>query len=358
VPDANPEPTRRTGEPGPDELGPGELRAGESGPGELRRAVREQAGLDVVSLVPAGGASGAAFWLRERDGTGWLLKVSPAPLSSLQALDAMTARLRARGYPAPRVRATGQLGGPVPDSPVPDRPVPDSPESGSPTATSPGSRSRTFWIQERLPGRDLSLAGGDPDCGTLSRLLPGLFRLNDAQAGLGDGGTDWRQLITTTLLEGGDGYCLHSTLAARADTRELQATVRRIGASCGAAIPPGADFTHFDFHFLNLLSDGAAITGVVDINPPPLAGDRAFDLATLVFYVYDHDDLRRRILDRLFGLAGREAARAYLAHMVLRQVEWSVRHYPSAPATQRHLRLARLILGDIGEPGPGRYVLR
>ena len=53
----------------------------------------------------------------------------------------------------------------------------------------------------------------------------------------------------------------------------------------------------------------------MDINPPPLAGDRAFDLATLVFYVYDHDEPRRRILDR-------------------------------------H------VLGDIGEPGPSRYVLR
>jgi hypothetical protein len=191
-----------------------------------------------------------------------------------------------------------------------------------------------------------------------ARLLPVLFRLNDAQAGLGGGGADWRHLITTTLLAGDDGYCLHSTMAARPDTRDMLAAVRGIGATCGSAIPPGVDFTHFDFHFLNLLSDGATITGVVDINPPPLAGDRAFDLATLVFYVYDHDELRRRILDRLFGLAGRQAARAYLAHMALRQVEWSVRHYPAAPATRRHLRLARLILGDIGEPGPSRYVLR
>jgi hypothetical protein len=48
-----------------------------------------EAGLDVVSLVP----SGAAFWLHERDGAAWLLKVTPAPVSGLQALDAMTARL-------------------------------------------------------------------------------------------------------------------------------------------------------------------------------------------------------------------------------------------------------------------------
>ena len=239
---------------------------------------------------------------------------------------------------------------------------------------------RAFWIQERMPGHTLSAAGGDPDGAALSRLLPELFRLNEAQAGLGladsagadsagadnagaggsrgDSAGAWPRLITTTLLAGGDGYCLHSTLEARPDTRELLAAVRRIGESCGPAIPPGVDFTHFDFHFLNLLGDGRVITGVIDINPPPVTGDRAFDLATLVFYVYDDDRLRPPILDRLFGLAGRQAARAYLAHMVLRQVEWSVRHYPSAPATRRHLRLARLILGDIGEPEPVRYVLR
>jgi hypothetical protein len=39
----------------------------------------------------------------------------------------------------------------------------------------------------------------------------------------------------------------------------------------------------------NLLTDGTAITGVIDINPPVLAGDCAFDLVTLLFYSYDHD---------------------------------------------------------------------
>ena len=112
--------------------------------------------------------------------------------------------------------------------------------------------------------------------------------------------------------------------------------MRRIGASCGAAVPPGVDFTHNDFHFLNLLSDGTTITGVVEINPPPLAGDLAFDLATLVFYGYDHEELRRRILDRLVGLAGRQAARAYLAHsrpQVGRAVQ--VEDRPARPLSQR-----------------------
>lgn len=52
---------------------------------------------------------------------------------------------------------------------------------------------------------------------------------------------------------------------------------------------------------------------------------------------------------QLLELAAPGAAAAYLAHMVLRQVEWSLRHYLGAPATQRHLRLARLVVDDFPE---------
>jgi hypothetical protein len=52
------------------------------------------------------------------------------------------------------------------------------------------------------------------------------------------------------VVTGGDGYCPHFTLAARPGTRELVALSRRIGENCGPAVPPGIDFTHFDFHFL------------------------------------------------------------------------------------------------------------
>jgi len=33
--------------------------------------------------------------------------------------------------------------------------------------------------------------------------------------------------------------------------------------------------------------------------------------------------------------------------MVLRQVDWSLRHHPADAATRRNLRLARLIITDI-----------
>ena len=35
----------------------------------------------------------------------------------------------------------------------------------------------------------------------------------------------------------------------------------------------------------------------IDVNPPVLAGDRAFDLATLLFYCYDHDGVRERLMN-------------------------------------------------------------
>lgn len=233
----------------------------------------------------------------------------------------MLARLRDRGYPAPRFGAIGYVPGLV------------------------------FWVQQRLPGSALDSAQGEPDREVLARLLPELLKLNDTHAGLGTGQRQWPSLLTQTLTAGGNEYCLHSTLQASPGTRDLLPVLRRIGDRCGPAIPEGDDFVHYDFTPANLLSDGTAITGVIDINPPVLAGDRAFDLATLLFYRYDHDDIHTLLRARLLDLAGPRAARAYLAHMVLRQVDWSLRHHPAAAATRRHLRLARIIVTDI-DPSP------
>jgi hypothetical protein len=86
---------------------------------------------------------------------------------------------------------------------------------------------------------------------------------------------------------------------------------------------------------------------VVDVNPPVLAGDRAFDLATLLYYLYDHEWARDLLWPRLLELAGPRPARAYLAHMVLRQADWMLRFYPQAAETRRNLRLAGLVAADL-----------
>jgi hypothetical protein len=47
-------------------------------PGELRRVLREQAGLDLVTLRAAsGGESRTAFWATDRAGTVSVLKIMP-----------------------------------------------------------------------------------------------------------------------------------------------------------------------------------------------------------------------------------------------------------------------------------------
>ena len=289
---------------------------------QLGQLLREQAGLNLVQLASAsGGESRCAFWVTDRAGRVSLLKIipgaGPEAAGRLRALDVVLSRLRARGYPAPALCAIGSVPGLV------------------------------FWIQERLPGHVL-----DPGTGGLARaavaaVLPRLLELNDAQRGLGTGPDSWPGLIARTLASGGDGYCLHATLQASRAARDMLPVLRRIGDRCCPAIPAGTNFVHYDFTPANLLSDGTAITGVIDINPPVLAGDRAFDLATLLFYCYDHDQARTTLTARLLEVAGPQAASAYLAHMILRQVDWSLRHHPAAPATRRHLHLARLIIAGI-----------
>ena len=66
---------------------------------ELRRALREQAGLDIATLRPAsGGESATVWWATDRAGSVTVVKVMPeagpdAP-DRLRALPALVARLR------------------------------------------------------------------------------------------------------------------------------------------------------------------------------------------------------------------------------------------------------------------------
>jgi aminoglycoside phosphotransferase (APT) family kinase protein len=116
-----------------------------------------------------------------------------------------------------------------------------------------------------------------------------------------------------------------------------------VGAPTSA---PSADVVHFDFSFANVLTDGERITGVIDWNVP-WPGDRAFDVATLLFYAYERPDLRSWLWEQLLGRTSPEWAVVYLAHMVLRQVEWSVRHYPGSTVEQHYLAVGRAVLNDL-----------
>jgi hypothetical protein len=147
--------------------------------GAVRRVLRERAGIDVVAMTPTrSGESGAAFWITDRSGAVMLLKVISGldATGHLRRVDAVAARLRERGYPAPRCRFIGFIG---------------------------QAAGTTLWVQERLPGSPLEGDHGRPGPAAVTRLLDQLIRLNDAQAGLGDGRPGWPELITSTLTSGG-----------------------------------------------------------------------------------------------------------------------------------------------------------
>jgi aminoglycoside phosphotransferase (APT) family kinase protein len=56
-------------------------------------------------------------------------------------------------------------------------------------------------------------------------------------------------------------------------------------------------------------------------------GDRLFDLATLVYYSRgEAPELERYVVERI----GREGLSVYLAHMAVRQSDWSLRHHGTA----------------------------
>jgi len=82
-------------------------------------------------------------------------------VSHLRTLGAVLARLPDRGYPAPRFHAVGH-----------------APEM-------------VFWVQQRLRGFAVDRGRERPDRAVLARLLPELFRLNDAQVGYVPG--KWRR---------------------------------------------------------------------------------------------------------------------------------------------------------------------
>jgi hypothetical protein len=159
-------------------------------------------------------------------------------------------------------------------------------------------------------------------------VVPRLLELNSMQRGLSmPGRRDWPRRIVDTVLFGGDGYCLLVPLQTySSETVELLAMLQSIVRRYGDDIFETNDLVHFDFNPTNILADQGTISGVIDWQEP-CSGDSTFDLATLMFYAWGvplvRDLLWRHLLQRIEpGVLG-----VYLAHVILRQVDWSIRHH-------------------------------
>src|SRR5262249_19347592 len=152
--------------------------------------------------------------------------------------------------------------------------------------------------------------------------------------------------VADDVLQGGAGYCLLDPMREHGpDTARLLGLLQELAARHRDIATPATDIVHFDFQPANILSQPDRITGVVDWDGI-CAGDRAFDLATLLFYVYDQDAPREALWQRLGAIAEPAASVLYLGHLIHRQVDWSIRHH--APETvDGWLERARLVLQDL-----------
>jgi thiamine kinase-like enzyme len=208
----------------------------------------------------------------------------------LHYVKAITNHLRAQGYPTPEYLWSGHaLGG-------------------------------TYYLQTVLPGTPLQHIT-QPH---LTRLL----ELNKMQIGQAPPGPrHWPQVVVNTVLFGGQEYCTHASLQQYSPiTAHLLLQIQEIVRKHKEDITETNDIVHFDFHNLNMLVYQQEISGIIDWDAT-CAGDAAFDLATLLFYAYDEVTIREQLWQHILRRTPLSVVSVYLAHLILRQVDWSLRHY-------------------------------
>jgi thiamine kinase-like enzyme len=178
-------------------------------------------------------------------------------------------------------------------------------------------------VQEFMPG--------DPPDRLDDRLLDQLLDLHDLRIGLARPGdpVHWPDSLIATLTEGGEGYCIHSSLRDfDSRTRTLVERIEKFGNALAAAAIPGGDIVHWDLHLGNLLTtaDGA-LTAVVDTDFA-LIGDAKFDLVALAIASMTVDcdpGVRARLFSCALDDLDDLPTQAYLAHFFLRLIDWPIR---------------------------------
>jgi aminoglycoside phosphotransferase (APT) family kinase protein len=263
---------------------------------DLRR-LNEGHGTDLrVAGRYVGGEVGATRLVDAR-GRHFVFKDQPAGLAP-----ATTEALRATGYPAPRYAFWGD----------------------------------GYHVQEEVPGAPIATSAMVP-----RDITRRLLELNEIQADRAvDDDASWPQRVIDSVLEGFSAYMVLATLERSETTRTLLRLCQRAVERHAGTLTSARDVVHWDFTHHNILCTEDRVTGVIDWGGT-CSGDRLFDLATLVYYAGDaHSGVTRYIVDSI----GLEGLSVYLAHLAIRQSDWSLRHHSptaAADAVSHALRIAR-----------------
>ncbi len=252
-----------------------------------------------------------AFALTDNTGQQYVLKWRPGVhnLSTVQRARAVTDVLRSINYPAPQyLFIRGAMGG-------------------------------IYSIQAALPGT--------PMVGMTTAFLNRLLELNSLQVGRALSGLpDWHRELVNTVLFGGDGYCLHESMLRYSQrTAQLLRELQTLVTTYQQEPHRISDIVHVDFQPANILVHEQTISGVIDWEGVS-AGDCAFDIATLLFYAYDIPEVRDRLWLYLSGRVSLNLLCLYFSHLILRQVDWSLRHYDQA-TSERYISRGEVLLQEL-----------
>lgn len=271
--------------------------------------VLHQTSLTFLRKYPDG--EQGAFAVTDRLNRRWVLKWAPGAHNEqwMQGVKTVTGLLQSLGYPAPRYLLIG--------------------------ATSEG----IYSVQSALPGSPLH-----PLTPTL---LQRLFELNELQLAQAIAGQkDWHQEAIDTVLLGGEGYCLHTSLQQHSPvTARLLQTLQALVLMNQVEPHRSSDIVHGDFQHANILMQDGQISGVVDWDSFG-AGDCIFDIATLLFYSYDTVEVRKHLWHYALERASLKLLSIYLAHLILRQVDWSLRHHDRT-TSERYIARGQMLLQEI-----------
>lgn len=179
-----------------------------------------------------------------------------------------------------------------------------------------------FVLQEFMAGTDVANLSHE--------LVDTLFDLHERRLGLapGDVASQWAEDMIEVLVEGGNGYCLHQPLRDFDDrTRRVVERIEDIGRSLQVTDLFGEDIVHGDLHPGNLLQVDGRLSAIIDMDYTRV-GDATFDLTMLALGslgVSVDPGVRSRLFER--GVHGLHEAkrRAYVANLVLRNLDWPIR---------------------------------
>lgn len=184
------------------------------------------------------------------------------------------------------------------------------------------AREVRFVIQEFMPGI--------PPQQLDHRLVEQLLELHSRRLGLArsDDPIHWPTALIKTLVLGGEGYCRHASLRDyNRRTRSLIERVEAFGDTIDAEDLTGDDVVHWDLHPGNLLIDDGALAAVIDTDFS-VVGDAAFDLVMLAMTSLSlpcEPGVRTKLFAAAFDHLDDLRAQVYLAHLLIRLIDWPIR---------------------------------